>query len=204
VADQLFLLELSAFLLPGRNVQAWTSWWLIERPDVATYSWNRALPRWELQWNPRDQPCPTSLPALVGKHFNVPWKNEEGLDSGVAMDWHANRNRWLNSRRLSGCHAARKLGDWRSLIVEGVSSFSTFFNCAKRGEYGALIGDCVRTCVVSHLHAEAARLAMGVIYFFEERSRNVNMIAGLLFKYNSRGWVSQFKCSIRGLFSIVS
>jgi len=41
--------------------------------------------------------------------------------------------------------------------------------------------------VVSYLNAKATQLAMGGIYFFEERSRNVNMIAGLLFKYNSRG-----------------
>jgi hypothetical protein len=45
----------------------------------------------------------------------------------------------------------------------------------------------VRTCVVFHLNAEATQLPMGGIYFFEEISRNVNMIAGLLFKYNSRG-----------------
>jgi hypothetical protein len=35
--------------------------------------------------------------------------------------------------------------------------------------------------VVSYFDAEATRLAMGGIYLFEERSRNVNMIAGLLF-----------------------
>ena len=80
-----------------------------------------------------------------------------------------------------------KLRDWRSLVLEGVSSLSTIFNCTKRGDYCTLIGDCVRTCVVFHLNAEATQLAMGGIYFFEERSRNVNMIAGLLFKYNSRG-----------------
>ena len=40
----------------------------------------------------------------------------------------------------------------------------------------------MRTRVVSHLNAEATQLAMAGIYFFIERSRNVNMIAGLLFK----------------------
>jgi hypothetical protein len=45
----------------------------------------------------------------------------------------------------------------------------------------------VHVYVVSHLNAEATQLAMGGIYFFEERSRNVNMIAGLLFKCNSAG-----------------
>jgi len=45
----------------------------------------------------------------------------------------------------------------------------------------------VRTRVVFHLNAEATQLAMGGIYFFIERARNVNMIAGLLFKCNSAG-----------------
>jgi hypothetical protein len=36
--------------------------------------------------------------------------------------------------------------------------------------------------VVFHLNAKATQLAMGGIYFFEERSRNVNMIASLLFR----------------------
>src|SRR6266436_3339259 len=94
-----------------------------------------------------------------------------------------------------------KLRDWRSLVLEGVSSLSTIFNCTKRGDYCTLIGDCVRTCVVFHLNAEATQLAMGGIYFFEERSRNVNMIAGLLFKYNPRGLSLPIKCSKRGLFS---
>jgi hypothetical protein len=49
------------------------------------------------------------------------------------------------------------------------------------------LGDCVRTRVVSHLNAEATPLAVGGIYFRIERSRNVNMIAGLLFKCNSAG-----------------
>src|SRR5271157_1113176 len=74
--------------------------------------------------------------------------------------------------KLSRC---TKLGDWRSLASEGVSSFSTFSCCTK-------IGDHVHPHVVSHLNAKATQLAMGGIYFFEERSRNVNMIAGLLFK----------------------
>jgi hypothetical protein len=43
----------------------------------------------------------------------------------------------------------------------------------------------VRTRVVSYLNAEATKLATGEIYFFIERSRNVDMIAGLLFKCNS-------------------
>ena len=60
-------------------------------------------------------------------------------------------------------------------------------NDTKIGDFCTLIGDHVHPHVVSHLNAKATQLAMGGIYFFEERSRNVNMIAGLLFKYNSRG-----------------
>ena len=40
----------------------------------------------------------------------------------------------------------------------------------------------MRTRVVFHLNAKATQLAMGGIYFFEERSRNVNMIASLLIR----------------------
>ena len=39
---------------------------------------------------------------------------------------------------------------------------------------------------------------------FQEKSRNVNRIAGLLFKYNSRGVSLPMKCSKRGLFPVVS
>jgi hypothetical protein len=42
-------------------------------------------------------------------------------------------------------------------------------------------------CVVSHLSAEATQFAMGVIYLFQEKSRNVNVIPGFLFKCNSAG-----------------
>ena len=45
----------------------------------------------------------------------------------------------------------------------------------------------MRTRVVSHFNAEATQSAMGGFYFFIERSRNVNMTAGLLFKCNSAG-----------------
>jgi hypothetical protein len=58
----------------------------------------------------------------------------------------------------------------------------------------------VRTCVVSHLNAEATQLAMREIYLFEERSRNVNMIAGLLFKCNSAGRVSQLSAAYEAFF----
>jgi hypothetical protein len=51
---------------------------------------------------------------------------------------------------LSRC---TKLGDWRALSFEGVSSFSTISNCA-------LIGDCVRPYVVS-FKCEATKLAIG-------------------------------------------
>ena len=67
-------------------------------------------------------------------------------------------------------------------MVEGVSHLSTFSCCTKTGDDCALIGDFVSVCVELHLSAEATKVAMGGIYFFEERSRNVNMIAGLLFK----------------------
>jgi hypothetical protein len=44
----------------------------------------------------------------------------------------------------------------------------------------------VRTCAVSHLNTKATQFATGGIHFFYEKSRNVNMIASLLFKCNSR------------------
>ena len=43
----------------------------------------------------------------------------------------------------------------------------------------------MRPYVVSHLNAKATQLAMGGIYFFQEKSRNVHRIAGLLIKCNS-------------------
>ena len=49
---------------------------------------------------------------------------------------------------LSRC---TQLRDWRSLVLEGVSSFSTIFNCTKRGDYCALIGDCVLKNQFDHL-----------------------------------------------------
>ena len=58
----------------------------------------------------------------------------------------------------------------------------------------------MRTRVVSHLNAEATQSAMGGIYFFIEKSRNVNMIAGLLFKCNSAGSVSQLSAAIEAFF----
>ena len=64
--------------------------------------------------------------------------------------------------QLSRC---TKLGDWRSLMVEGVSHLSTFSCCTKTGDDCALIGDFVSVCVVSHLSAEATKVAMGGIYF---------------------------------------
>ncbi len=94
------------------------------------------------------------------------------------------KTRQIICKLMSRC---TKLRDWRSLVLEGVSSFSTFSCCTKIGDFCTLIGDHVHPHVVSHLNAKATQLAMGGIYFFEERSRNVNMIAGLLFKYNSRG-----------------
>jgi hypothetical protein len=54
-----------------------------------------------------------------------------------------------------------KLGDWRALVPEGGSSFSTIVNCTKRGDYCALIGDCVRPRVVSYLNAKATQFAVG-------------------------------------------
>ena len=78
--------------------------------------------------------------------------------------------------KLSRC---TKLGDWRSLASEGVSSFSTFSCCTKIGDFCTLIGDHVHPHVVSHLNAKATQLAMGGIYFFEERSRNVLRVSYL-------------------------
>jgi hypothetical protein len=43
----------------------------------------------------------------------------------------------------------------------------------------------VRPYVVYHLNAKATQLALGGIYFFQEKSRNVHKIAGLLIKCNS-------------------
>ena len=67
---------------------------------------------------------------------------------------------------------------------EGVSSFSTIVNCTKRGDYRALIADCVRSYEVSHLNAKATQL-VGGIYFFQGKSRNVHRIGRLLIKCNS-------------------
>src|SRR5437868_6794710 len=53
--------------------------------------------------------------------------------------------------RLKDWHIT-KLGDWRSLASEGVSSFSTFSCCTK-------IGDYVHPLVVFHLNAKATQLA---------------------------------------------
>ena len=108
------------------------------------------------------------------------------------------KTRQIICKLMSRC---TKLRDWRSLVLEGVSSLSTIFNCTKRGDYCALIGDCVRTCVVSHLNAEATQLAMGGIYFFEERSRNVNMIAGLLFKGSDATLVQSRVCLTAPIFT---
>jgi len=65
---------------------------------------------------------------------------------------------WSLGPQLSRC---TKLGDWRALVPEGVSSFSTIVNCTKRGDYCALIGDCVRPRVVSHLNAKSTQFAVG-------------------------------------------
>jgi hypothetical protein len=43
----------------------------------------------------------------------------------------------------------------------------------------------VRPCVVSHLNAKATQFAIAGIYFFQEKSRNVNMIEGLLIRCNA-------------------
>jgi hypothetical protein len=43
----------------------------------------------------------------------------------------------------------------------------------------------VRPHVVSHLNAKATQLALGGIYFSQEKSRNVHRIARLLIKCNS-------------------
>ena len=87
------------------------------------------------------------------------------------------RERRIYTVQVSRC---AKLGDWRSLASEGVSSFSTFSCCTKTVDFCTLIGDYVHPLVVLPFKCKSDQLAMGGIYFFEERSRNVK-IAGLLF-----------------------
>ena len=42
----------------------------------------------------------------------------------------------------------------------------------------------MRPCVVSHLNAKATQLALGGIYFFQGKSRNIHRIGRLLIKCN--------------------
>ncbi len=73
----------------------------------------------------------------------------------------------------------RTLGVDCHVKLEGVGCF---YELRSKTWANRLIGDRMCTRVVFHLNAKATQLAMGGIYFFEERSRNVNMIASLLFR----------------------
>jgi hypothetical protein len=141
-------------------------------------------------------------------------------------DW-LRRHSWIliADRMPKEHYAALALSPIRLNVVDMPKPWSQMSHCTKLGDYCALIGDCVRPYVVSHLNAKrhnwqwagfnrrlrasvrslpfkckATQLAMGGIYFFHEKSCNVHGIVGLLIKCN---WFAkpQFNATNRSLFS---
>jgi hypothetical protein len=78
-----------------------------------------------------------------------------------------------------------KLGDWRAVALRGSLFFWYNFQLHLKRRLLRFNRDRVRPCVVSHLNAKATQFAMGGIDLFQEKSRNLNMIAGLLISCNS-------------------
>src|ERR1700730_2129352 len=74
---------------------------------------------------------------------------------------------WINNRTL---------GVDDHVKLEGVGCF---YELRSKTWANRLIGDRMRTRVVFHLNAKATQLAMGGIYFLEERSRNVLRVSYL-------------------------